>query len=131
MAYLTKSYKIVSADATTGAQTGKIMYVGQARRIGVLVRRTNHSSGNTVFSFKAGYENLDESPTMSTFNMMIDNVTNTNAQTQTRIASKTLSSNTDAVMWVDPSIKINLLEVDYNTTTDGAATVFILIEEET
>lgn len=127
----TKVLKILNADTSTGAQTGSKIYVGNARRIGVLLRRGNHTAGNTVFSFKAGLEDIDGSPTMSTFNMMLDNVTNSNVQNLTRVASKTLSSATDAILWVDPMVKINFIEVDWNTTTDGSATVFLLLEEET
>ncbi len=130
----TRVIRAVNADTTTGANTGKAFYVGNASRIGVLVRVGSHTSGNTVFSFKAGLEQgMGEdtnTPTMTTFNMMIDNVTNTNAQNPTRVASKTLSANGDALLWVDPMCKINWLEVDYNTTTDGAASVFIILEEQ-
>jgi hypothetical protein len=130
----TRVIRVVNADTTTGANTGKSIYVGNASRIGVLLRVSGHSSGNTAFSFKAGMEQgMGEdttTPTMTTFNMMIDNVTNTNAQNPTRVASKTLSANGDALLWVDPACLISWLEVDYNTTTDGAASVFIILQED-
>ena len=129
--YSKKIIKLVNADTTTGANTSGKLYVGNARKIGVLLRLGSHTSGNTVFTFKVGMEAEDGStaPTMTTYNMMIDNVTNTNAQTITRIASKTLNANGDAMLWVSQETPINYLEVDYNTTTDGAASVFVLLEE--
>lgn len=125
----------MNADATTGANTGKSIYVGDAARIGILIRVGSHTSGNTVFTFKAGMEDGfgiadTATPTMTNFNMMIDNVTNTNAQNPTRIQSKTLNANGDALLWVDPACYIRWLEVDYNTTTDGAASVFIVLQED-
>jgi hypothetical protein len=129
--YSKKVLKVASADTTTGAVAGVKTYVGNAKRIGILLRLGSHGSGNTVFTVKVGMETLDgtNAPTMTAYNMLIDNVANTNAQTLTRIASKTLSANGDAFLWVSPETPINFIEVDYNTTTDGAASVFLLLEE--
>lgn len=130
----TRVIRVVNADTTTGAKTTNPVYVASAIRVGVLVRVGSHTSGNTVFTFKGGMEGgFGEdtvTPTMTALNMMIDNVTNTNAQSPTRVGSKTLSANGDALLWVDPSCLINWLEVDYNTTTDGAASVFIILQED-
>lgn len=132
--FKTRVIRVLNGVTTTGAQTTNPVYVGEAVRIGVLVRVASHTSGNTVFSFKAGMEQgMSEdtaTPTMTAFNMMIDNVTNTNAQNPTRVASKTVSANGDSLLWVDPACQINWFEVDYNTTTDGAASIFILLQQE-
>jgi hypothetical protein len=132
----TKIYKVASADTTTGAVVGKSVYVGGARRVGVLLRLGSHTSGNTVFTFAGGMEegfagaNDTATPTMTALNVMLDNVANTNAQNLTRIASKTLNTNGDYLLWLDPSVVLQWFAVNYNTTTDGAVTVFILVQEQ-
>lgn len=117
---------MANADTTTGPVVGRKVYIGDAWVVGILLRLAGHAAGNTVFTFKGGMEGSETDPVMTTLNMMVDNVTNTNAQNQTRIATKTLNTNGDVFLWLDPSVQLSHLEVDYNTTTDGAVTVIIL-----
>lgn len=126
----TVAIKTANADTTTGAVVGNKNYVGDAKKIGILVRVSGHTSGNTVFTVKGGMEDLDGSPTMTALSVLLTNVANTNAQTLLRVASVTLSANGDAFMWLDDFMCLSMLEVDYNTTTDGAVTIFILKQIE-
>ena len=124
----------VPASTATGAQTGNPVYIGDAHRVGIILRRSGGSSGNTVFTFKGSLDALDgtNAPTMSAINVWVDDVTNTNVQQLTRIGSKTLSNNpTDSdIVWLEYSAILNFIEVDWNTTTDGTAYAAILVEKE-
>lgn len=122
--------KVIKAlDAVTATTTSKKIYVGDAKRIAIQLRRANHSSGSSAFDIKASCEDFNtESPTMSALNLFIDNVTNSNAQNLTRVAGKTLSSNTDAFLFLDPAVKVNFLEITVTETTDGTHSAWILIE---
>lgn len=123
----TKSLLVL--DAVTATTTANKVYVGGARRIGFLFRRADHGSGSSAFTVKGSLdENGTTTPTMIALNMLIDNVTNSNAQTLTRVASKTLSSNTDAILWLSPECVMNWLEVTVTETTDGTHSAWIVVE---
>lgn len=121
---------ITAINASSAASvTSNNIYVGDAKRIGILLRRTNHTSGSGAFTVTASMEAADTvTPTMTAINMIVDNVTNTNAQNFTRINGKTLSSNTDALLWLDTNCIVNFLSIAVTRTTDGTHSAFILIE---
>jgi len=126
-----KTRIITALNAVTATTTSNKFYVGGARRIGLLVRRADHVAGSTAFTVKGSMETPETvTPTMTALNIMIDNVTNSNVQTLTRIATKTLSANGDAFLWFDPFFFINFLEITATETTDGTHSAFIVFEEE-
>jgi hypothetical protein len=127
---MTTIKRIPVLTAVTATTTSDKIFVGGARRVGLLLRRADHSSGNHVFSIKGSLDYGDVTPVMTTLNVWIDNVTNTNSQTLTRVASKTLSANGDAFLWLDPNCFVNYIEVTATETTDGVATVVALCEYE-
>jgi hypothetical protein len=116
---MTTIKKIVALDGVTATTTSNKFFVGGAKRIGVLLRRADHSSGNTVFSIKGSLDYGDVTPVMTALNIWIDNVTNTNSQTLTRVNAKTLSANGDAMLWLDANAFVNYLEITATETTDG------------
>lgn len=73
------------------------------------------ASGNGVFTVEVSNDGTN----WVAFNMLIDNVTNTNGQTLTRVASKTLSSNSSVVVALD-NFSWKMLRVKVTRTTDGA-----------
>lgn len=82
--------------------------------------RSNHTSGNTVYSVEVS----NDGSNWVTYNKLIDNVTNTNAQQQTRVASSTLSSNTSKVYTLDLATDVyKWMRVTATITTDGQADV--------
>jgi hypothetical protein len=122
---------ITALNAVTATATSPNIPVGQARRIGILIRCANHTAGNGVFTFKASLEDVSITPqTMTALNMVIDNLTNTNAQMPTRIASKTLSANGDALLWLDQTCFVNWLQITCTVTTDGTYSAYLILEEE-
>lgn len=124
-----KTTIITALDAVTATTTSNKFYVGNAKRIGFLFRRTNHTAGNTVFTVNIGGEAEDTvTPTMLATNMLITNTANTNVQNLTRVASVTLSSNTDAYVWLDPFVICTWVSVTATETTDGSHTAFIILQ---
>jgi hypothetical protein len=60
---------------------------------------------------------------------MIDNLTNTNAQGFTRIASKTLSADGTALLWLDDVIALKAIRVVVTVTTDGTYDASVIASE--
>lgn len=120
---------ILALDATTGTETSTNYPIDGAKRVGFLFTRTNHSSGSSTFTVNIGLQDRSTpSPTMVACNMLLDNVTNTNGQNLTRIASKVLSSDTSVIVWLDPDCVVSWVNVKAVTATDGNSTAYILAE---
>jgi hypothetical protein len=120
--------KITALNAVTATTTSDKIFVGGAKRVGVLLRRSNHSSGNTAFTIKGSLDYGDVTPVMTALNVWIDNVTNTNSQTLTRVAGKTLAANGDAFLWLDSNCFVNYIEITATRTTDGTHSAWVLAE---
>lgn len=118
---------ITALDAVTATTTSQKIWVGDYNRVAILFRRADHSAGSSAFTVKAGFgQYASDTPTMTAYNMLIDDVTNTNAQTLTRVNSKTLSTNGDAMVWISPEAPITHLEVTVTETTDGTHSAYII-----
>jgi hypothetical protein len=137
--------RITALDAVTATTTSSKFWVGGAKRIRIMLRRADHSSGSSAFAVKGSlqaYADGRGTPdsfgnktggggvTMTALNVLIDNVTNTNAQTLTRVNGKTLSADGDAFLWLSPECLVNWLEITVTETTDGTHSAWIAIEEE-
>lgn len=73
------------------------------------------TSGNGAF----GLEVSNDGTNWIVYNRLIDNVTNTNAQTDTHVAAPTLSSNTSKIYFFPTSDYFRYLRVFVTRTTDG------------
>ena len=92
-----------------------------------MFRCVSRSSGNGAFTVKGGFGQLaSDSPTMTAYNMLIDNVANTNAQTLTRVNGKTLSATGDAYLWIAEDTPITHIEIDLTVTTDGVYDAYVI-----
>lgn len=120
--------KIITAlNAVTATTASAKIWIGNFKRVALLYRRANHSAGSTAFTVKAGFAQLpSDDPTMTAYNMLIDNLTNTNGQMPTRINSKTLSADGDAMVWMDPNCPATHIEITATETTDGTHSAFII-----
>lgn len=117
---------ITALNAVTATTTSSKIWIGDFERVAILYRRADHSSGSTAFTVKAGFgQTASDTPTMTAYNMLIDNATNTNAQTPIRLNSKTLAANGDAMVWMDPSCPATHIEITATETTDGTHSAFI------
>ena len=75
----------------------------------------NHTSGNGAF----GLEVSNDGTNWVVYNRLISNVTNTNAQFDTRVAAPTLSTNTSSVYFFPTSDYFRYMRVFVTVTTDG------------
>jgi hypothetical protein len=137
--------RITALNAVTATTTSTKFWVGGAKRIGLLYRAAAITSGNGAFTVKGSVEPYDigngpadafgnklggNTVTVVALNVLVDNLINTNVQNLTRVNSKTLSANGDAILWIEPDFPVNWLEVTVTRTTDGTYSAFILVEED-
>ena len=122
-----KEYTVL--DGVTATTTSSKYYVGGHGRVGIRMKRADHGSGTSAFAIKGSLD--DEStvtPTMTAVNMWIDNVTNTNGETLTRVNAKTLAADGEAFLWLDPAAMVTWLEVTVTETSDGTHSAWIVWE---
>jgi len=113
---------ITAATATTVSDP---VNIENAEKITLIFTRENHSAGSTAFSVEVSLDGV----TYVAFSKMISNVTNTNAQTKTRVASVSLASNTSSVVAMDLENDIyRWMRVTATETTDGTHTAKALIQ---
>lgn len=112
-------------DAVTATATSIPINVSGYKRIGIQVLATDISSGNGVFTVEATNDGVNWTP----LNILIDNVANTNAQTLTRIASKTLSANGSDFVFLDEFAGIKAIKVKVTVTTDGKYSASVVVSE--
>lgn len=120
--------KIVALNGVQETTTSAKIFVGGAKRVAVLLRRSDHDAGSTAFTIKGSLDYDEVTPTMTALNVWIDNVTNTNGQNLTRVAGKTLSANGDAFLWLDKNCLVNWIEITATETTDGTHSAWVLAE---
>ena len=127
---MSNTTKVITALAAVAeTTTSNKFYVGGAKRIGLLFRRTNHGSGSSTFTVNGGMESEDTvTPTMTALSMLITNTANSNVQNLIRVASVALVSNTDALVWLDSVCLLNWISITATEVTDGNHTAFILLE---
>ncbi len=74
------------------------------------------TSGNGVYTVLVSNDGTN----YAAYNRITSNVTNTNAQTDTRVASVTLSTNTTNFLFFPPGDTFQYLKVVCTVTTDGS-----------
>lgn len=92
------------------------------KNIGLQFLAASITSGNGVFTVEGTIDGTN----WVALNMLVDNVTNTNAQTLTRVASKTLNSNTSVIVWLEDIVALKAIRVKVDRTTDGAYSAFVI-----
>jgi hypothetical protein len=120
----------VQHNAIEATATGEAINVVGAKRIGI-----EFTEGGTVLN-RSGVltvtGSVDGGQNFRAFNMLIDNVSNTNAQNLTRVASKTRNAAGTDVLGLDMNIPLTHIKTVV-TITDGATptgnfTVNVLVE---
>jgi hypothetical protein len=100
----------------TVTTTSRDVQCAGARKVTFRVKRTNHSSGSSAFSVEATLNGDD----FFTYNFLIDHVTNANTENLTRVAGKTLNSNSEAVFSMDlANMGVLAFRLKVVETTDG------------
>ena len=111
-----------SLSAVTVDTNGAEVNIEKMKRIGIQLLAADISSGNGVFTVEGTIDGTN----WVALNMLIDNVTNTNANNPTRVSSKTLSSNTSVLIWLDNFLGLKAIRVVVDVTTDGEYSAFVL-----
>ena len=111
---------VVAENAITATNTPVAVPCAGAKKIGIQL------AGGGTFNARSGVltitVSLDGGTNYITYNMLLDNVANTNAQTLTRIASKTRASVGTDILWLDP-VTLGVITHIKNlvTITDGGS----------
>lgn len=114
-------------DAVTATTLSDAINIEGARKITLQFIRANHSAGSSAFEVTVSNNGID----YVVFNKLIDNVTNTNAQTLTRVAGSTLSSNTSKMYTMDlDQDSYKWMKVGVVETTDGTHSAIAQIQYE-
>lgn len=104
----------VLLSAVTVDTTSSAFNVEEFKNVGLQFTSTGISVGNGVFTVQGTIDGTN----FVALNTLIDNVTNTNGQNLTRVASKTLNTNTSVLVNLDVS-GLKAIRVAIDVTTDG------------
>lgn len=120
----TKPKLVKAIDAVTATTTSNPIDVRGARKVVIRCERANHAAGSTAFSVTGS---VDKGTTFDAVNI-VDEVVNTNAQTVTRSASKTLSANGVSYIALDMEyIAFDQIKCTVTETTDGTHSMWVYI----
>jgi len=115
-------------NAVTITTTSIVQLIAGARAVGLeffssLVGATQDRAGNIKITVSS-----DGGTNFRAYSMLIDNVTNTNAQYLTRVASKGLTAGSaqSAILWMTPETLAGIthIKVVFTRTTTGTAGTF-------
>ena len=110
--------------ATADTNSGWLPIAG-AVKVSFFFTRSVHTSGNTVFSIDVAPEK--DGTGGADYAKLVTNVTNTNAQNLTRVASVTLSSATTSYVSMSPEDVGGYVRVTADVTTDGTNDVWMIV----
>lgn len=115
----------MALDAVTISTNSKWIPISNAGRLSLMLSSASITSGNGVFTVYVS-NNPDKGQVL--YNRLTSNATNTNAQTDTRVASLTLSSNTSSFLFFPPGDTFAYIQVRAAVTTDGAYSAVFYID---
>lgn len=107
--------------AVTINTTSAAIAVGNRQLMSLQVIARGVSSGNGLFKVQVS-QNAD---TWSDYFRLTKNITNTNAQNDTRVQSLTLSSNSSDFLFFPVGDHFNYIRVSCHVTTDGNYTAIL------
>ena len=113
-------------DAVTDTATSSAQLVAGVRGVGIefystAVEGTQDRVGNIKITVS-----MDGGTTFRDYNMLIDNVVNTNVQNLTRVASKELTGVSSAILWMTPETLSGITHIKavFTRTTAGTNGTF-------
>lgn len=112
-------------NVVTATTTGNIISLEGAKKVSLRLTRASHSAGSSTFTVTGSIDGTN----FTALNNIVTDVTNTNAQTVTRVASVALSSNTSQFVSLDLTYyTLKAIKVVATIATDGSATVAASVE---
>lgn len=118
MAYTTLKAVI---DAVTATTTSSMVGVGDRVSLSLQFIATQVTSGSGKFQVQVS----NDGSNWIYYNRLNDNLTNTNGQFDTRVASSTLSANGNKVYFFPAGDHFNYLRINVLRTTDGTYTALL------
>ena len=122
---------ITALDGVVATTTSNEIPIGHFKRVAILFRRADNAGGTSTFTVNGGfaedgYDSTD--PTMTSYTMLIDNVANTNAQTNvTHTASHAIvDDDADLFVWMDPLCPVTHVQIKVTETADGTHSAFVI-----
>jgi hypothetical protein len=112
MAYTTKESILNAVIVDT---TGEGFCVGDRTKLSVQFIASGITSGNGVFTIEVSNDNTN----WVAYNRLTDNLTNTNTQGDTRVASCTLNSNSTKIYFIPVDDHFGYIRAKVDRTTDG------------
>ena len=121
-----QSRKETLLNAVTATTTSNAIGVDGVGKLSLMVYGSAISSGNGVFTVEVSN---DPSLGFVPYNRLTSNVTNTNAQNDTRVASATINtvSTGTAILFFPPGDTFNYIRAKVAVTTDGAYTAVLFV----
>lgn len=121
MAYI-QTIRQTLLNGVTATTTSSSFPIDNAGRVSLQLRAAGISSGNGVFTVEVS----NDGSNWVAYNRLTTNVTNTNAQTDVRVASVTINTNSGSMIFFPPGDTFNFLRVVCTVSTDGSyfATAF-------
>jgi len=110
----------VALNAVAATTTSDGFSVENLKELAIQLIAADIDSGNGAFEV---HGSLDGTNWVTL--AVIDNLATTNSETLTRVTSKTLSSNTSVMVFLDPFVKPKLLRVKVTRTTDGTYSAIV------
>lgn len=116
------STNVAALNAVTVDTTSAPIDVSMRTKMSLQFVASAISAGNGVFTVEVtNSQDADGLPTnWVVYNRLTTNVTNTNGQNDTRVASVTLSSNTSSIVFFPLGDYFRYMRVKVDLTTDGA-----------
>ena len=126
------SPKIITAlDGVVATTTSNHIPIGSFKRVALLFRRADDDTGVSAFTVTGGFatdgmESTD--PTMTSYAMLIDNVANSNSQTNlTHTASHSITNeNADVLVWLDPLCPVTHIQITVTETSNGTHSAYVI-----
>jgi hypothetical protein len=115
----TKAIKMI--DAAVADTTSEYFVVGDREAMSFQFIASGISTGNGILTVEISNDGTN----WVQYNRLTTNVTNTNGQNDTRVASLTLSTNTSAFLFVPHGDHFEYVRVKLDMTTDGTYTVIM------
>jgi hypothetical protein len=121
---------ITALDSQVITATSNPIDIREAKKVSILFIRTANAGGSSVMTVTGCIEDDATTGTFVSLNNLIDDVTNTNAQTLTRVASSTISAANGAKFYALDLEKFGykFIKVSATRVTDGTNTVKVLVE---
>lgn len=121
--YLTPA--AIGLNVVTATTTSSDISVEGAKKVSMRLTRASHSAGSSTFTVTGSVDGTN----FAAINNIVTDVTNTNAQTVTRVASVALASNTSQVVSLDLTyLTLKAIRVVATIATDGSASAAVSVE---